>query len=224
MIEAIELVGRPNVVGVQWHPELLTHLSRTGAVPVAGPHGGRSGRTANPGAGAPDRLGGVKLNPYAQLIVDEALARGIGVTVLDPSIGELLLSFGDRTVHTLESLSDLTSAVAFRRCDDKALTRTVLERAGLRLPAGRLATFDQADVAFLDEWGDIVVKPARGEAGRGSRSASPTRSASSRRRAGPLHVSRGAARAAQRGRGPPHRRDRRRGGGGLGPPATGRRR
>ena len=26
VIEGIELVGRPNVVGVQWHPELLTHL------------------------------------------------------------------------------------------------------------------------------------------------------------------------------------------------------
>ena len=109
----------------------------------------------------------MKLNPYAQLIADEAMVRGIGVTVLDPSIGEMLLSYGDRTVHTIESLSDHTSAVAFRRCDDKALTRTVFERAGLRLPPGRLATFDQADVAFLDEWRDIVVKPARGEGGEG---------------------------------------------------------
>jgi GNAT-family acetyltransferase (TIGR03103 family) len=43
----------------------------------------------------------------------------------------------------------------------------VLVRAGLRVPPGRLATFDGRDGAFLDEMGELVVKPARGEQGWG---------------------------------------------------------
>lgn len=107
------------------------------------------------------------LNPYSRIIVDEALRRGIEVDVVDPSVGEMVLSYDGRRVTTLESLSELTSAVAFRRCDDKLHTRRVLEAAGLNLPAGRLATGDEADVEFLREWGELVVKPARGEGGQG---------------------------------------------------------
>ena len=114
---------------------------------------------------APDHYD--ELNRYSQIIVDEAQRRGIHVEVLDPSTGELALSRDGRRVTTVESLSELTSAVAFRRCDHKGLTRRVLERGGLRVPAGRAATFDDADVAFLREWEDIVVKPARGEGGAG---------------------------------------------------------
>ena len=95
------------------------------------------------------------------------MRRGVGVVVGDPSLGELELTYGGRTVRTLESLSELTSAVAFRRCDHKGLTRAVLERAGLAVAPGRTATFDDEDVSFLREWGDIVVKPARGEQGWG---------------------------------------------------------
>jgi GNAT-family acetyltransferase (TIGR03103 family) len=108
-----------------------------------------------------------RLNRYSQVIVDEACRRGIQVEVLDPATGELALSSDGRRVTTVESLSELTSAVAFRRCDHKAHTRRVLERCGLRVPPGRTATFDRADVAFLQQWKDIVVKPARGEGGSG---------------------------------------------------------
>jgi GNAT-family acetyltransferase (TIGR03103 family) len=108
-----------------------------------------------------------QLNAYARIIVDEALRRGIAVEVLDASIGELALSRDGRRMVTVESLSELTTAVAFRRCDHKAHTRRVLARAGLRVPAGRTATFDDEDVAFLEQWKDIVVKPARGEGGAG---------------------------------------------------------
>ncbi|MEA2702401.1 MAG: hypothetical protein QOD63_346 [Actinomycetota bacterium] len=108
-----------------------------------------------------------ELNRYSQVIVDEARRRGIHVEVLDPSTGELALSLDGRRVTTVESLSELTSAVAFRRCDHKAHTRRVLERVGLRVPPGRTATFDGEDVAFLRRWEDIVVKPARGEGGAG---------------------------------------------------------
>jgi GNAT-family acetyltransferase (TIGR03103 family) len=108
-----------------------------------------------------------ELNRYSRIIVDEALARDIAVEILDPALGELVLSFGGRSVTTLESLSELTNAVAFRRCDDKLYTRRVLERAGLAIPRGRAATFDQADLEFLEECKELVVKPARGEQGWG---------------------------------------------------------
>ena len=116
-----------------------------------------------------DRLpeGYEELNCYSRIIVDEARRRGIDVEILDPHLGELVLSRAGRSVTTLESLSELTSAVAFRRCQDKLHTRNVLERAGLAVPPGRLATGDDADREFLDGCEGIVVKPARGEGGSG---------------------------------------------------------
>jgi GNAT-family acetyltransferase (TIGR03103 family) len=108
-----------------------------------------------------------ELNVYTRVIVDEARSRGIGVTILDATTGELVLERDGRRVHTIESLSELTSAVAFQRCDDKWLTRQVLADAGLRVPAGQLASEPHADAAFLHEHGAVVVKPRRGEQGWG---------------------------------------------------------
>jgi GNAT-family acetyltransferase (TIGR03103 family) len=53
------------------------------------------------------------------------------------------------------------------RCDDKRLTRRLVSEAGITVPKGRLATFDEQDHAFLEEVGDVVVKPTRGEQGKG---------------------------------------------------------
>lgn len=107
------------------------------------------------------------LNPYARIIADEALRRGIQVEVLDAETGEMRLSHGGRSVITRESLSEFTSAVAMSRCDDKRLTRRIVGEAGVLVPRGRLATFDADDHAFLAEVGDVVVKPTRGEQGKG---------------------------------------------------------
>ncbi|MGE5696676.1 MAG: N-acetylglutaminylglutamine synthetase [Candidatus Sericytochromatia bacterium] len=107
------------------------------------------------------------LNPYAQIIADEALRRGIQVEVLDAETGELRLTHGGRSVITRESLSEFTSAVAMSRCDDKRRTRRIAVEAGVTVPRGRLATFDDDDRAFLDDVGDVVVKPTRGEQGKG---------------------------------------------------------
>ncbi len=115
--------------------------------------------------GAPETID--DLNPYARIIADEAMRRGIRVDVLDAEAGELRLTHGARSVVTRESLSELTSAVAMSRCDDKRLTRRIVSEAGVTVPRGRLATFDEGDVAFLDEVGDAVVKPVRGEQGMG---------------------------------------------------------
>ena len=107
------------------------------------------------------------LNPYARIIADEAMRRGIRVEVLDAEAGEMRLSHGGRSVVTRESLSEYTSAVAMSRCDDKRLTRRLVAEAGIVVPKGRLATFDDEDHAFLAEVGDVVVKPTRGEQGKG---------------------------------------------------------
>src|SRR4051794_18431574 len=109
------------------------------------------------------------LNPYARIVADEALRRGIRVEVTDAESGELRLSLGGRSVLTLESLSEFTSAVAMSRCDDKRVTRRLMERAGVRVPRGANAAEDELDAALglLEEVGEVVVKPARGEQGRG---------------------------------------------------------
>jgi GNAT-family acetyltransferase (TIGR03103 family) len=108
-----------------------------------------------------------RLNPYARIIVNEALRRGIGCQVADAEAGFFTLTLGGRSIMCRESLSELTTAVAMSRCDDKAVTRRVLEAAGLRVPAQRVAGTDEENEAFLGEHGALVVKPARGEQGRG---------------------------------------------------------
>lgn len=118
----------------------------------------------------PDRLGG--LNPYAEIIVNEALRRGIRVDVTDAAGGFFRLTYGGRTIHCRESLSELTSGVAVSICDDKTVTRKFVSQAGVRVPAQieltHDAAVDSAEVRdFVTEHGAVVVKPARGEQGRG---------------------------------------------------------
>jgi GNAT-family acetyltransferase (TIGR03103 family) len=108
-----------------------------------------------------------RLNPYARIIADEARRRGVGVDVLDADWGELRLSHAGRSIATRESLSELTTAVAMSRCDDKRVTRRIAQKAGISVPRGRPATGGDADVEFLRELGTLVVKPARGEQGKG---------------------------------------------------------
>jgi len=113
--------------------------------------------------------GMAQLNPYARIIAEEALRRGIRVEVTDADWGELRLALGGRSVLTRESLSEFTTAVAMSRCDDKRVTRRVVSRAGVQVPLGAVARDGESDeaVALLDEVGEVVVKPARGEQGKG---------------------------------------------------------
>jgi len=108
-----------------------------------------------------------QLNPYARIIVDEARSRGIAVDILDAEEGYFRLSRGATRIDCRESLSELTSAVAMSRCQDKLVTHRWLQRAGLRTPAYRVAGPSDVNVAFLEEHGQIVVKPAVGEQGQG---------------------------------------------------------
>lgn len=108
-----------------------------------------------------------QLNPYARIIVDEARRRGVGFEVLDGDANYFALTFGGRRVVCRESLSELTSAVAMSRCDDKRVTLRVLRRAGLLVPIQQDAGSAEENRAFLEHFGRVVVKPARGEQGRG---------------------------------------------------------
>jgi GNAT-family acetyltransferase (TIGR03103 family) len=108
-----------------------------------------------------------QLNPYARIIADEAILRGIAVEVLDAEGGYLRLTHGGTSVVTRESLSELTNAVAMSRCDDKRVARAVASEAGVRVPEGCTATFTDTDYRFLEKVGSVVVKPARGEQGAG---------------------------------------------------------
>lgn len=109
----------------------------------------------------------VDLNPYARIIVDEARRRGIDVKITDAEGGFFRLSFGGRSIHCRESLSELTTGVAVSICDDKAVTRRIVEAAGVVVPEQIEAGDREALSAFLSEHGSVVVKPARGEQGRG---------------------------------------------------------
>lgn len=106
-------------------------------------------------------------NPYARIIVEEAHRRGIEVQVDDAEAGLFTLAYGGRRIRCRESLSDLTSAVSMTLCQDKSMTHRVLKAAGLNLPAQQRAGDDEANRAFLEEHGQIVVKPLDGEQGQG---------------------------------------------------------
>ena len=107
------------------------------------------------------------LNPYAKIIVDEARRRGIGVEVTDAEGGFFRLTHGGRSLVCRESLSELTTGIAMSICDDKAVTRRAVAKAGVVAPDQIEAGDREGLEAFLEKHGAVVVKPARGEQGRG---------------------------------------------------------
>lgn len=107
------------------------------------------------------------LNPYARLIVDEARVRGIYVEVVDAAHGYFRLTLGGRSIVCRESLSELTTAIAMSRCQDKRVTLGLLAKAGLSVPRQQNAEDAAANAVFLAEHGAVVVKPVEGEQGKG---------------------------------------------------------
>lgn len=107
------------------------------------------------------------LNPYARLIVDEARKRGIRIDIVDETFGLFTLTLGSKTISCRESLSDLTTAVAMTKCDDKRLTRNILAARNLRVPEQIVYTDLDKAVGFMKGKKAVVVKPARGEQGEG---------------------------------------------------------
>lgn len=107
------------------------------------------------------------LNPYARLIVDEAVRRGVHAEVVDAENGYFRLTLGGRSIVCRESLSELTSAVAMSRCQDKRVTLKLLAAAGLAVPQQADAADEDGWLALLASSGAVVVKPVEGEQGKG---------------------------------------------------------
>ncbi len=108
-----------------------------------------------------------KLNPYARILVDEAKRRSIITNIIDADYGLFQLSMGSRSITCRESLSEMTTAVAMTKCDDKRLTRKLVQKAGVTVPRQTRHMDHQSDLAFLKRVERVVVKPARGEQGAG---------------------------------------------------------
>ncbi len=107
------------------------------------------------------------LNPYTRIITDEARRRGIGVDIIDAGGGFFRLTYGGRSVACRESLTALTTAIAMSICDDKRITRRIVEAVGVRVPDQTSADDALSARRFLERHEALVVKPARGEQGRG---------------------------------------------------------
>lgn len=107
-----------------------------------------------------------RFNIYAGIIVKEARRRGIDVEVLDAEEGYFKLSLGGRSITCRESLSELTTAIAISRCDNKSVTRSMLADANLKVPDQ--ITVENIDEArpFIVKYNRVVVKPVSGEQGR----------------------------------------------------------
>jgi GNAT-family acetyltransferase (TIGR03103 family) len=109
-----------------------------------------------------------QVNPYARIIIREARRRGIHVDITDADSGYFRLSHGGRSIHCRESLSELTTSIAMSISDDKAVTRRFVEASGVKVPEQISAAAGDDEIkAFLARHGEVVVKPARGEQGRG---------------------------------------------------------
>lgn len=106
-------------------------------------------------------------NPYAQIIIEEALRRGIAVEPISIKHGHFQLSFGGRKITCWESLTEMTSAIAMIRCEDKQLTRDLALDAGLKVPEQLQVNAVDDGQKFLEKYEKVVVKPARGEQGQG---------------------------------------------------------
>ncbi|MBP5855507.1 N-acetylglutaminylglutamine synthetase [Marivibrio halodurans] len=102
-----------------------------------------------------------RLKQDAEVIIREARRRGIAVEIEDSESGLFQLTFGGRAICCDESLSDFTSALAERRCEDRQLSRRLFIRAGLPVPEQIEAGDPDEERAFLERNGRIIAKPAR---------------------------------------------------------------
>ncbi len=107
------------------------------------------------------------LNPYALIIINEARRRGIGVDIIDAEGGFFRLTYGGRSIVCRESLTALTTAIAASICDDKRVTTRIVKAANVNVPLQINADDDGRTRQFVDTHAPVVVKPARGEQGKG---------------------------------------------------------
>lgn len=108
-----------------------------------------------------------KLNPYSTIITNEAMRRGIDVTINNDTENLFTLSLGGRHIKCHESLTELTSAISMHLCQNKLLTHKVLKAAGFNTPEYSQFTTALHAQQFLAKHHSVVVKPANSEQGKG---------------------------------------------------------
>jgi cyanophycin synthetase len=109
----------------------------------------------------------VRLGPSTGAIVRAAEARGIPTRRLtDGSL--VLLGHGSRARRIWASETDRTSAIAESIAQDKELTKSLLGAVGVPVPEGRsVESAEEAWQAAQEIGGPVVVKPRKGNQGRG---------------------------------------------------------
>jgi cyanophycin synthetase len=109
----------------------------------------------------------IRLGPSTGSIVAAALARGIPIRRLNKH-SLVQLGWGCRQHRILAAETDRTSAIGEAIAQDKELTKTLLEAAGVPVPTGRtVKDRDDAWEAAQEIGGPVVVKPQHGSQGRG---------------------------------------------------------
>jgi cyanophycin synthetase len=108
-----------------------------------------------------------ELGPSTRAIVEAAERRGIPWTRLGE--GSLVqLGWGVHRKFIQAAVSSQTSAVAADAACDKDLTKLLLARAAVPVPAGRVVETEEEALAAFDELGaPVVVKPLDGRQGKG---------------------------------------------------------
>jgi cyanophycin synthetase len=109
----------------------------------------------------------VGLGPTTAALVAEAERRGIPVTRMD-ELSLVQLGWGARQKRIRASITGATSFLGVETAGDKALTKSLLERAGVPVPRGDVArTAEEAVAAAARLGGQVVTKPLDGNHGRG---------------------------------------------------------
>ncbi|ODU28473.1 MAG: cyanophycin synthetase [Thiobacillus sp. SCN 62-729] len=109
----------------------------------------------------------VRLGPSTGAIVQAAVARGIPYRRLTAS-SLVQFGWGSRQRRIQAAETDTTCAISEAIAQDKDLTKTLLEAAGVPVPPGRIVTDAEAGWTAACEIGlPVVVKPRDGNQGKG---------------------------------------------------------
>ncbi len=114
-----------------------------------------------------DRLADFRLGPSTLAICHAARQRQIPVERLD---GKNMVRLG-QGVHqhrVMATTTDQTPVTAIEIAQDKMLTKSILERQGIMVPPGAVASSAEDAAAWAERWGfPVVIKPLAGHHGQG---------------------------------------------------------
>lgn len=108
-----------------------------------------------------------RLGPTTQSLVSEARRRGIPILRLDEQ-SFVQLGYGSRQKRIRASITSQTSHIAVESAGNKAMTKRLLEEAGLPTAKGSVVASAEEAVATAARLGwPVVIKPLDGNHGRG---------------------------------------------------------